>query len=161
MDRGADWVAEDMALPTYEVDFSVDDLVKDIAFQLPDVKLPGPRGVPNFDKWIFPIIANMAPQPDIVQDLVAVQPMADPAGRLFYADFCHSSRYRRLVRAVRSYLHAQFKNLLRWLRLRVSNGTRQVRWCIATLLGQGTKMQRAKWRHPFHRRVPLLQRRVP
>jgi|PlaIllAssembly_1097288.scaffolds.fasta_scaffold28214_3 hypothetical protein len=39
----------------------------------------------SFDKWVFPVIANM-PEIDIMQALVQVQPMQVPAAQVFYMD---------------------------------------------------------------------------
>lgn len=40
----------------------------------------------HFDKWIFPVIANM-PQHNLMEQLVAVQPMQMPAPQVLYMDF--------------------------------------------------------------------------
>jgi len=39
----------------------------------------------TFDKWIFPVIANMA-ENDVIDQLVALQPMAGPVSQIVYVD---------------------------------------------------------------------------
>jgi len=39
----------------------------------------------TFDKWIFPVIANMS-ENDVIDQLVAVQPMAGPVSQIVYMD---------------------------------------------------------------------------
>jgi len=39
----------------------------------------------TFDKWIFPVIANMA-ENDVIDQLVALQPMAGPVSQIVYMD---------------------------------------------------------------------------
>ena len=41
---------------------------------------------PQFDKWIFPVIANMQPN-GLMEQLVAVQPMQAPVPQVLYMDF--------------------------------------------------------------------------
>jgi|OpeIllAssembly_1097287.scaffolds.fasta_scaffold220828_2 hypothetical protein len=47
----------------------------------------------GFDKWIFPVIANM-PQHNLMEQLVAVQPMAQPAPQVMYMDFVYADAER-------------------------------------------------------------------
>lgn len=42
----------------------------------------------RFDKWIFPVIANM-PQANLMEQLVAVQPMQHPAPQVMYMDYVY------------------------------------------------------------------------
>jgi hypothetical protein len=39
----------------------------------------------TFDKWIFPVIANMS-ENDVIDQLVALQPMAGPVSQIVYMD---------------------------------------------------------------------------
>jgi|PlaIllAssembly_1097288.scaffolds.fasta_scaffold632749_2 hypothetical protein len=48
----------------------------------------------NFDRWIFPIIANMS-ETDVIDQLVKVQPMSLPTGATFYMDFKYGPPRRR------------------------------------------------------------------
>lgn len=41
---------------------------------------------PQFDKWIFPVIANMQPN-GLLEQLVQVQPMNQPVPQVLYMDF--------------------------------------------------------------------------
>ena len=45
------------------------------------------RGSGRFASFVFPIIRNVLAHRDIIQDLVAVQPMNAPAGQVFYLDY--------------------------------------------------------------------------
>lgn len=45
------------------------------------------QGKLRFDKWIFPVIANMPPMQGLMEQLVAVQPMQQPAPQVLYMDF--------------------------------------------------------------------------
>ena len=47
----------------------------------------------NFDAWIFPVIRSCAPLP-LIQDLVSVQPMTEPAGETLYLEFKTVSKPR-------------------------------------------------------------------
>jgi len=49
----------------------------------------------TFDKWIFPIIANMA-ENDVIDQLVALQPMAGPVSQIVYLDIVTSRRKGRV-----------------------------------------------------------------
>lgn len=48
----------------------------------------------TFDKWIFPVIANMA-ENDVIDQLVALQPMAGPVSQIVYLDIITSKRKGR------------------------------------------------------------------
>lgn len=48
----------------------------------------------TFDKWIFPVIANMA-ENDIIDQLVALQPMAGPVSQIVYMDIVTGKRKGR------------------------------------------------------------------
>jgi hypothetical protein len=48
----------------------------------------------TFDKWIFPIIANMS-ENDVIDQLVAVQPMAGPVSQIVYMDIVTGRRKGR------------------------------------------------------------------
>ncbi len=48
----------------------------------------------TFDKWIFPVIANMS-ENDIIDQLVAVQPMAGPVSQIVYLDIITGQRKGR------------------------------------------------------------------
>ena len=48
----------------------------------------------TFDKWIFPIIANMS-ENDIIDQLVALQPMAGPVSQIVYMDIVTGRRKGR------------------------------------------------------------------
>src|SRR3954469_15574634 len=39
----------------------------------------------TFDKWIFPVIANMS-ENDVIDQMVALQPMAGPVSQIVYMD---------------------------------------------------------------------------
>lgn len=41
----------------------------------------------HFDKFIFPVIKNMPPMQGLMEQLVAVQPMAQPAPQVLYLDY--------------------------------------------------------------------------
>lgn len=41
----------------------------------------------HFDKFIFPVIKNMPPMQGLMEQLVAVQPMAQPAPHVLYLDY--------------------------------------------------------------------------
>jgi len=76
--------------------------VKPLAIRLPEiapVELT-PIGQGHFDRYIFPVIANMCPSANIA-DLVQVQPMSLPSGAVFYMDFAKRpsfwDRLRRLL----------------------------------------------------------------
>lgn len=43
----------------------------------------------QFDKFIFPVIANMPPMQGLMEQLVAVQPMAQPAPQVLYMDYVY------------------------------------------------------------------------
>jgi hypothetical protein len=45
----------------------------------------------TFDKWIFPVIANMS-ENDVIDQLVAVQPMAGPVSQIVYMDIVTGRR---------------------------------------------------------------------
>ena len=45
----------------------------------------------TFDRWIFPVIATM-PHCELIDQLVAVQPMTGPAGHVFYMDLVKHRR---------------------------------------------------------------------
>jgi hypothetical protein len=49
----------------------------------------------TFDKWIFPIIANMA-ENDVIDQLVSVQPMAGPVSQIVYMDIVTDRRKGRI-----------------------------------------------------------------
>jgi hypothetical protein len=48
----------------------------------------------TFDKWIFPVIANMA-ENDVIDQLVALQPMAGPVSQIVYMDIVTGKRKGR------------------------------------------------------------------
>jgi hypothetical protein len=48
----------------------------------------------TFDKWIFPVIANMS-ENDVIDQLVAVQPMAGPVSQIVYMDIVTGRRKGR------------------------------------------------------------------
>lgn len=48
----------------------------------------------TFDKWIFPVIANMS-ENDVIDQLVAVQPMAGPVSQIVYLDIVTGRRKGR------------------------------------------------------------------
>lgn len=48
----------------------------------------------TFDKWIFPVIANMS-ENDVIDQLVAVQPMAGPVSQIVYMDIVTGKRKGR------------------------------------------------------------------
>jgi len=48
----------------------------------------------TFDKWIFPIIANMS-ENDVIDQLVALQPMAGPVSQIVYLDIVTGRRKGR------------------------------------------------------------------
>ena len=48
----------------------------------------------TFDKWIFPVVANMA-ENDVIDQLVALQPMAGPVSQIVYLDIVTGSRKGR------------------------------------------------------------------
>lgn len=48
----------------------------------------------TFDKWIFPIIANMS-ENDVIDQLVALQPMAGPVSQIVYMDIVTGRRKGR------------------------------------------------------------------
>jgi hypothetical protein len=45
----------------------------------------------SFDKWIFPVISNMA-ENDVIDQIVAVQPMPGPTSQIVYMDIVTSQR---------------------------------------------------------------------
>jgi len=45
----------------------------------------------TFDKWIFPVIANMA-ENDVIDQMVALQPMAGPVSQIVYMDIVTGKR---------------------------------------------------------------------
>jgi len=49
----------------------------------------------TFDKWIFPIIANMA-ENDVIDQMVSVQPMAGPVSQIVYMDIVTDRRKGRI-----------------------------------------------------------------
>jgi len=49
----------------------------------------------TFDKWIFPIIANMS-ENDVIDQLVSVQPMAGPVSQIVYMDIVTDRRKGRI-----------------------------------------------------------------
>jgi hypothetical protein len=49
----------------------------------------------TFDKWIFPVIANMT-ENDVIDQLVAVQPMAGPVSQIVYMDIVTGRRKGRV-----------------------------------------------------------------
>ena len=48
----------------------------------------------TFDKWIFPVIANMS-ENDVIDQLVALQPMAGPVSQIVYLDIVTAKRKGR------------------------------------------------------------------
>jgi len=48
----------------------------------------------TFDKWIFPVISNMA-ENDVIDQLVALQPMAGPTSQIVYLDIVTGKRKGR------------------------------------------------------------------
>jgi hypothetical protein len=48
----------------------------------------------TFDKWIFPVIANMS-ENDVIDQLVALQPMAGPVSQIVYLDIVTGKRKGR------------------------------------------------------------------
>lgn len=48
----------------------------------------------TFDKWIFPVIANMS-ENDVIDQLVAIQPMAGPVSQIVYMDIVTGRRKGR------------------------------------------------------------------
>jgi hypothetical protein len=48
----------------------------------------------TFDKWIFPVIANMS-ENDVIDQLVALQPMAGPVSQIVYMDIVTGKRKGR------------------------------------------------------------------
>jgi hypothetical protein len=48
----------------------------------------------TFDKWIFPVISNMS-ENDVIDQLVAVQPMAGPVSQIVYMDIVTGKRKGR------------------------------------------------------------------
>lgn len=48
-----------------------------------DLSVPAAVNVPSFDKWIFPVIANM-PKTDVIDQLASVQTMTSPASQIMY-----------------------------------------------------------------------------
>ena len=49
----------------------------------------------TFDKWIFPVIANMS-ENDVIDQLVALQPMAGPVSQIVYLDIVTGKRKGRI-----------------------------------------------------------------
>lgn len=49
----------------------------------------------TFDKWIFPVIANMS-ENDVIDQMVAVQPMAGPVSQIVYMDIVTGRRKGRI-----------------------------------------------------------------
>jgi hypothetical protein len=49
----------------------------------------------TFDKWIFPVIANMS-ENDVIDQLVALQPMAGPVSQIVYMDIVTGRRKGRV-----------------------------------------------------------------
>lgn len=49
----------------------------------------------TFDKWIFPVIANLS-ENDVIDQLVAVQPMAGPVSQIVYMDIVTGRRKGRI-----------------------------------------------------------------
>lgn len=49
----------------------------------------------TFDKWIFPVIANMS-ENDVIDQLVALQPMAGPVSQIVYMDIVTGRRKGRI-----------------------------------------------------------------
>lgn len=127
---------------------------------MPDVPPPPTfeqGSVGHFDKWIFPVIENVAPtQADVIEQLVAVQPMQLPNAQVFYMDFVNDS-WRFKLRKYRSYLHDKIENLLRRLRLRIANGACHVRRRIVSALDHSHKVTWPKRRHHPSRRASLLR----
>jgi len=54
--------------------------------------------VQPFYRWIFPIIRNINPQDNLMDQLVAVQPMQQPTDETFYLDFHYDSKWERFKR---------------------------------------------------------------
>lgn len=79
------------------------DEAKEWIFEnIPDYVPPKPQ-IGDFSKMIMPVIANMAPA-NLIDDLVAVQPMTAPAQTAFYLDFIREPWWRRWWRKVISCL---------------------------------------------------------
>jgi hypothetical protein len=51
----------------------------------------------TFDKWIFPIIANM-PENDVIDQLVALQPMASPVSQIVYTSSLDGAKAAQMRR---------------------------------------------------------------
>jgi hypothetical protein len=56
--------------------------------------LPPHGSLGSFDRWIFPIIANMS-ETDVIDQLVQVQPMNQPTGAALYMDIVYGPPRRR------------------------------------------------------------------
>lgn len=56
----------------------------------------------GFARMIFPIIKTMATQPDLIDQLIPVQPMNAPDAGIMYMDFVHGDRVRARARERRN-----------------------------------------------------------
>lgn len=68
-------------------------IIKPVWKPLPTVLMPRP-GLGPFDRWIFPVIANMS-ETDVIDQLITIQPMSVPSGELLYMDLKYGPARRR------------------------------------------------------------------
>lgn len=58
----------------------------------------------GFARWIFPVIRNINPAANVIDQLVSVQPMNEPSNQTFYLDFVRNSWWERFKRWLRWHL---------------------------------------------------------
>lgn len=59
----------------------------------------------SFESWILPVIHNMAAPPhELIDDIMAVQPMSLPSSQVFYMYIVYNSRWERFKRWIKSWL---------------------------------------------------------
>lgn len=58
------------------------------------LKLSGEDDLAGFAKFAFPVIRAMATQPNLINDLIPVQPMNAPNAGVFYMDYVYTRRTR-------------------------------------------------------------------
>jgi hypothetical protein len=54
------------------------------------LKLSGRDDLYGFSRFVFPVIRNVA-QPDLLEQLISLQPMVQPNPQVFYMDFAHEA----------------------------------------------------------------------
>jgi len=72
---------------------SYDDAKDWIWDNLPTYVPPPKPKIGAFEKFVMPVIREIAPVQPLLEELVQVQPMQVPAGNVFYLDFVYNDKW--------------------------------------------------------------------